>query len=157
MVGNVNNLGNLDELNSKDNLCLHALNLISDLPYIDILTELDIRSSYVDETTFSNSFSNNKNITMMSLNIQSIAAKYLEFVNLIDILSLKNANPDIFLIQESWIKDASLVNIKGYKAVLNARPSNLRGGGTMIFAKSNLNMKHLFHDSFFHSNYLKPL
>ena len=129
-MGNPSGLGtNLVELNSNNNYDLRHIGLVSDSEYLDILNDLDINSIYYDEDSYIGSFSNSNKIILMSLNICSIQSKFTEFNSLLDKLSENNSRPDIILIQESWVQDASHLNIKGFKSVLNARPRGSRGGG----------------------------
>ena len=50
------------------------------------------------------------------------------------------------------MQDASHLNIKGFKSVLNARPRGSRGGGTMIYYNESFNVTPILNDSFFRPN-----
>ena len=126
-MGNPNGSSALVELNNNFNYDLRHISLV-DSDYLDILNDLDFNSTYYNEDSYINSFSNSNKIILMSLNICSIQSKFTEFNSLLDKLSDNNARPDIILIQESWVQDSSHFNIKGFKAVLNARPKGSRGG-----------------------------
>ena len=154
-MGNQGGVSYLDELNNNDSFDLRSLNLINDLPYLDLIELLDINSKYYDETQFVSSFSDPSKVVIMSCNICSIQSKFLEFNNLLDNLAEKNALPDLILIQESWVHDHSHLNIKGFKAILNARPSGSRGGGCMIYYNELFNVEHINNEAFFHPNILE--
>ena len=156
-MGNPSGLGtNLVELNSNNNYDLRHIGLVSDSEYLDILNDLDIYSIYYDEDSYIGSFSNSNKIILMSLNICSIQSKFTEFNSLLDKLSENNSRPDIILIQESWVQDASHLNIKGFKSVLNARPRGSMGGGTMIYYNKSFNVTPILNDSFFRPNICGP-
>lgn len=156
-MGEHNNLGSqiLNELNSDVRLDLKTLNVINDLPYLDLLDEISVSCVYYDETSYVRSFSNSNKIIIMSCNIQSISAKFVEFNNLIDKMAEGKAKPDIILVQESFVQDLSQFNIRGFKAVLNPRPKGSRGGGTMIYYCNTFNALHLTNQAFFIPNILE--
>ena len=120
------NLAN--DLNLNDNRDIRTFNYLASIPYVDILNDIELDCRYYDEKPFINSFSNNNNICILSLNIQSLQSKFTPFTNLIDNLADKNALPPFILLQETFIKDDFHFNIKGFKSVFNSRPSNARGG-----------------------------
>ena len=155
ITGSLNNVGYLEELNNNVNRDIRTFNLLNDIPYLDVLEDLDLNCRYYDESTYCNTFSSSKNISIFSLNIQSLAAKFLPFTNLIDKLSLNNAEPDFIMLQESFVKDIFHFNISNYKVVFNCRPPALRGGGTVIYCKEIYNIKQLSNDLFFKSNILE--
>ena len=72
------------ELNNRDSHDIRSFDRINDIPYIEVLNDLELDCAYYDETSYINSFSNNENVTIISLNIQSVQAKFLELNNLID-------------------------------------------------------------------------
>ena len=51
----------------------------NDSPY----SNLDVQCSYFDENQYINNFKNLKNISILSLNIQSLSSKFAEFQELI--------------------------------------------------------------------------
>ena len=139
-------------MNDNDSLDIRYIdsnNLDNDPSYLDILNDCEINSLYYSEESFVNSFSNSSKIIVLSCNIQSLHAKFTELNILLDNLRLKKACPDIILVQESWIKDPASFNIKGFSLILNARPPDLRGGGTMIYYSDRFNVTTINIDSFF--------
>ena len=145
----------MSDLNSRDSHDLRSFDRLNSIPYVDILTDLELDCSYMDETAFVNSFSNTDNILVMSLNIQSIQSKFISFCSLIDKLAASKALPDFFLLQESFAKDFTYLNIKGFKPVFDSRPLNSRGGGTAIYCNESFNIKHLSNQHFFIPNLLE--
>lgn len=143
------------DLNLNDNRDIRTFNYLASIPYVDILKDIELDCMYYDEKSFIDSFNNNNNICILSLNIQSIQSKFIPFTNLIDNLTDKNALPQFILLQETFIKDDFHFNIKGFKSVFNSRPPNSRGGGTLIYCSDQYNIKHLNNKNFFISNLLE--
>lgn len=152
-TGDSNGVGTVArQMNDNDSLDIRFIdsnNLDNDPSYLDILNDCEINSLYYSEESFVNSFSNSSKIIVLSCNIQSLHAKFTELNILLDNLRLKKACPDIILVQESWIKDPASFNIKGFSLILNARPPDLRGGGTMIYYSDRFNVTTINIDSFF--------
>ena len=83
----------------------------------------------------------NNNLVLLSINLQSINAKFSELNELITLLSLKKSEPDIICVQELWQfpSDADF-SLSGYhKLVYKLRRNHVQGGGVGIYIKSNLN------------------
>ena len=143
------------DLNSRDSHDIRSFDRLSSIPYIDILNDLDLDCSFMDEKAFVKSFSNSNNIKIISLNIQSIVAKFSEFNTFFDKLAINKALPDFFLLQETFAKDFSFLGVKGFKPVFDARPQGSRGGGTAIYCSDEFNIKHLSSQHFFLPNILE--
>jgi hypothetical protein len=107
---------------------------VNDSPYVDC----NILCSYIDETQFYDLYSNNNNLSVMSLNIQSLSAKFTEFSEMISFMANKNCNPDIICLQETWkIVDPDMFVLNGYHTpVFKLRNNNAQGGGVAIYVKS---------------------
>jgi len=58
--------------------------------------------NYTDESEYCTKFSNNNNVTLCSLNIQSLSAKFSEFSDFIFNLLSSNSAPEIICLQEIW-------------------------------------------------------
>ena len=82
---------NSDLLNTQDDDS-------NDSPY----SNLNVQCSYFDENQFINNFKILKNISILSLNIQSLPSKFAEFQELIQNLQINKCEPDILSIQETW-------------------------------------------------------
>ena len=68
--------------------------------------------------------------TVLSLNIQSLPAKYVEFSDLINEFAVSSSCPDIICIQETWkIVDTSLFPLNDYHPLEINQRNIARGGG----------------------------
>ena len=86
----------------------------NDSPY----SNLDVQCSYFDENQYINNFKNLKNISILSLNIQSLSSKFAEFQELIQNLQIYKCEPDILCIQETWqIPNLSSVSLDSYNVI----------------------------------------
>lgn len=121
-----NNLSNNEYLISANND-----DLIDDSPY----SNLDISCKYLDESSFCNTYKNNTNFSFLSLNLQSIHAKFTEFHEFITNMSVHNCAPDIILLQELWqIHDISSLTINDYSPLeYKTRSNGVQGGGAGIY------------------------
>jgi hypothetical protein len=92
---------------------------------------------YLDEYTYHSNFKNCPDFTMLTLNIQSLPAKFTEFSEFISLMSLNNCAPDIICLQELWQFPADVnFKLKGYHALIySLRRNNVQGGGVGIFLK----------------------
>ena len=96
--------------------------------------------NYMSPLDYTTDVSNN-NLVLLSINLQSINAKFSELNELITLLSLKKSEPDIICVQELWQfpSDADF-SLSGYhKLVYKLRRNHVQGGGVGIYIKSNLN------------------
>jgi Reverse transcriptase (RNA-dependent DNA polymerase)/Endonuclease/Exonuclease/phosphatase family len=117
----------------------------------------NISCSYVDESDFVK-LKHSNNLKIMSLNIQSLTAKFSELKNLIASLQINNCEPDILCLQELWQFNTDVdFSIAGYHPLLyKIRSNNVQGGGVGIYVKNVYNFTHLsavsvFHDRLFES------
>jgi Endonuclease/Exonuclease/phosphatase family len=89
------------------------------------------------------------NIVIMSINVQSLASKFDELYDFLQLCSQKNTLPDIILLQETWsIVDGNLFNIKGYHPLILKCRSRGQGGGVGIFVKEGIKFKINTHSVF---------
>jgi len=141
---NMYNINSLDANPDFDfvKLCsdnIHDENFFSvqgDSPY-DIN---NFNCSYSSPTDYISDASNS-NLVFMSINLQSINAKFSDLNELITILSLKKSEPDVICVQELWQFPADAdFSLPGYHNLLyKLRRNNVQGGGVGIYIKSNLN------------------
>ena len=95
------NLNNWLNANTSEN--------ISDSPY----ENCNISCEYYDNDQFIKKISTAKSLSMLSLNIQSISAKFNEFQEFTN--SLANFKFDVICLQELWrMQDPSLFSLDGY-------------------------------------------
>jgi hypothetical protein len=151
---NFNFLQIFNQYNNDDSLDEPSL----DSPYNNNL----ITCIYMDETRFSSTYANNCNLSILSLNIQSLPAKFSEFSEWISSLLLSNSELDIICLQEIWqFPDHTLFNLPGYnELVYKSRRNNVQGGGVGIYVKSGLtfNLKpqlSIFVDRVFESIFIE--
>jgi endonuclease/exonuclease/phosphatase (EEP) superfamily protein YafD len=80
---------------------------------------------------------NDKRVSILSLNIQSLSAKFKEFKELIELLESKNCSPDIILLQEIWqISNDKLFCLPNYHPLIYKCRSNAKGGGVGIYIRN---------------------
>jgi hypothetical protein len=126
---------------SKENVPDAENMYLPDSPYDDI----SILCSYMDETRFSNTYSNNPNLAILTLNIQSLPSKFTEFSEFIRSLQISNSAPDIICLQELWqFPDPSMFTLPGYNELIyKLRRNHVQGGGVGIYVKSGINFTPL--------------
>ena len=97
-------------------------------------------SNYYDIESFMNSLKKrDRSFTTLSLNIESLRAKFTQLSTLIHTLTDNDCHLDAILIQETWLTDIQcknetleLYNIPGYQAIPLGRQCG-RKGGLMIY------------------------
>lgn len=110
---------------------------------------------HMSENEFCTKFAGNKDILIVSLNIQSLQSKALEFQNFLDNLSLSDIKPDVILLQEIWNSKIESYTPPGYIGFSKLRTTG-RGGGVGIMVRDSLcpilNVDlSLFHESLYES------
>jgi hypothetical protein len=86
--------------------------------------------NYVNETQLSLELSSADNFSVMSINVQSLPAKFSELKDLLYVLQSNNYLPDLILLQEIWhVADASLFILDSYQPLVYKCRANGRGGG----------------------------
>ena len=125
------NLNNWLNANSTDQ--------IPDSPY----DNCNISCEYYDSDQFIKKISKNKSLSMLSINIQSISAKFNEFQEFTS--SLTNFKFDIICLQELWrMYDPTIFNLNGYHNMFfKSRIDNAQGGGVGIFVNNQLKVTQL--------------
>ena len=125
--------------------------------FAEVLRDFEINCQYITESDASNLL---KNInfdyfSLLSLNCQSLNAKFNEIKNLISSSEEGGGSLDILTLSETWVKDLNFFNINGYNLFGNARPIGKGGGGTCIYVKKNITSKQISNPLFFLSNILE--
>ena len=151
-LNNISTSKEFDFLNLFNNSFIHDndINLqdcVNDSPY----DNLDISCTYMDEYQCARQFKNCKKFTFMSLNIQSLPAKFVDFQDLITNFDYSNCAPDIICLQETWrIPDTSYFNINNYHSpIISQRGGNTQGGGVGFYFKNKLKFNLLKEKSVF--------
>ena len=107
-------------------------NLISILDIEDNEPQIIQHSSYYDIDSFKKLISNHNNIfSVLSLNIQSINAKFSELETFVEELHNVQFKFNVICLQECWIRDqtdACTFQIPGYDCVAQGKSSSERGG-----------------------------
>jgi hypothetical protein len=114
--------------------------------------------SYIDEYNYANIATSKNEISIMSLNIQSLPAKFNDFVSFISLLQISNKAPDVICLQELWqFPNDVNFNIQGYHPLIfKLRQNGVQGGGVGIYIKNVFKFTILqeisiFHDRLFES------
>jgi endonuclease/exonuclease/phosphatase (EEP) superfamily protein YafD len=116
-------------------------------------------SMYLDEYTYHSNFKNCPDFTMLTLNIQSLPAKFTEFSEFISLMSHNNCAPDIICLQELWQFPANVSFVlKGYHPLIYAlRRNNVQGGGVGIYLKDKFQYTRLDGLSLFADRILETI
>jgi hypothetical protein len=111
----------------------HFSNLLSDndnSPYNDV----GISTNYISNQNFASLADSKKNLSILSLNIQSLNSKFSEFSELISCMNNHSILPDIICLQEIWSPgDPAIFSLPFYHPlVFSTRLGNMRGGGLVF-------------------------
>ena len=118
-------------------------------------------SPYVDKTKLIHNLSK-KIFTIMTLNIQSLTAKFDEFNILIKELESHNCEPCAIVLQETWLSeqaDLSLFQLDNYNIISQGYTVS-RHGGLTIYLKKEYNYDHVkvnFKNDLFECMFLKVM
>lgn len=119
---------------------------------------LAFNCKYFDDLSFANACSRSKNKIILSLNIQSLPAKFSELEEFINILALKECFPDFICLQEIWqIHDSAILELKNYNFVFSTRKNNVQGGGVGIYVRKGIQFKVLKDISTFMDKVIETL
>ena len=103
----------------------------------------DLTCDYIDEEMFIEKFSKNERNVVMSLNVQSLNAKFAELSEFINTLSLNNCNPCVIALQELWsIQDPDVFNLNGYHKLVYKTRENSQGGGVGFYIANDVKFKN---------------
>ena len=117
---------------------------------------LDLNCKYYDEISFLEHSKNTKGLSLLNLNVQSLAAKF-ENLNSFLIGLSNNFTFDIICLQEIWqIGNEDLFQIDGYHPMIyKCRKNRVQGGGVAIFIRDTLTFTVLNALSIFMTRFLK--
>jgi len=123
-----------------------------DSPY----SQQKFNCNYYAESDFVQHFANNTSLSIMSLNIQSLASKYNDLCEFIEVCRTSNCLPDIICLQELWhINDSNIFSLAGYQPLLYQARIMSQGGGVGIYLRDNItgvvNFKPVFIEKVFES------
>ncbi len=102
----------LNQFNPESNEFLdYNFNEANDNPY----ENHSFTCNYYDEISYAKKFKNLKNLSIFSLNVQSLSAKYNDIKELFNLFSSHSCSPDIVCLQETWkIFDSSYFVLPNY-------------------------------------------
>jgi hypothetical protein len=110
----------------------------------DIRSPYDLNTfdcSYSDLSSFNSTYSKNPYVSLFSLNIQSLPAKFAELKELIITMYKAGTSPDIICLQELWNFPSNInFSLPGYgKLIFRLRADDVQGGGwvTLLNPPSN--------------------
>jgi hypothetical protein len=93
----------------------------------------------------------------MSLNVQSLPAKFSELTDLLNHFHSKNFLPEIILLQEIWqIPDPNIFQLNHYQPLIYKCRAINRGGGVGIYVKNGINFG-INNNSVFMENVLESV
>jgi Endonuclease/Exonuclease/phosphatase family len=134
------------------------LNFISsESPY----DHIDINCSYNSEIDFINLYKSSCKPYVLSLNIQSINAKFSEFKTFIESLLRNNCAPDVICLQEVLriCADETLSLSEHHPIVFKCRSYKVQGGGVALYVRNTHNFRinddlSIFSDRIFESLFI---
>ena len=159
-LGNLSSNKNFDFLN-----CINSTNPGSQSDAFNFLNTDNLDSpylnstfscNYMDEKEFCKNFKKEKRLSIMSLNVQSLASKFADLKELLFSLSTTSCTPDIICLQEIWhIHDSNLFLLDGYQPLVYTCRKNSQGGGVGIYFRTGLKFvlekKSIFMERVFES------
>ena len=151
---NSNSLFDFLHLYNEDRDNDNSDDTVDDSPYANI----DLKCDYFTEDEFIEQFGSNTGLSYLSLNIQSLAAKFDDFCEFIQEFSNKNFYFDIIPLQEVWkIHDPDVFRIDGYQELVFKSRLNIQGGGVGFYIKDGIRFKVLEELSFFEDKVIETL
>ena len=92
---------------------------------------LNFNCNYHDEDGAVEKLTKNKgNLLCLSLNIQSLPSKFVEFSDLLNYFSAKGLFFDVIALQELWsLHDPDMFQIEGYNFIYKSQKTGVQGGG----------------------------
>jgi hypothetical protein len=134
-------INNINLQNKDDNYDNHLSFLDSDSldsPY----NSNTFVCNYVDTDVLCEQILSSNDLNIMSLNIQSLPAKYTELCDLLNVWEEKKSLPDIILLQEIWtVRDPKSFTLNGFQPLIFKCRQGGQGGGVGIYVKEGINFK----------------
>jgi len=132
-------------------------NLGNDSPYFDI----EIDSNYYDIDEFMRLNNAHSNISLLSFNIQSLAAKFTKFKDFHDELCSNKSNFDFMCLQEVFsVTDADFFYLDNYHQIQSKTRTLYKGGGVALYISKSykfeiLDELSIFQEKIFESLFVK--
>lgn len=124
--------------------------------FSDILNDFNIKCSYFTEDNFCKTFNHSKDILGLSINIQSLHAKFSSLCELITIMCNNGITIGYIALQETWCSNLDHFSIPGFTLLGKGRNSN-KGGGVAVYINSTYDFEILKLDDFFHENLFESM
>jgi len=148
----------LNKFNTEHDILVFDQHDLPDSPFKD----LENSCNYYDENSLCSKFSTYDNFSAMSINIQSLPAKFNQFNLLINSLNQKKLFPSVICLQEIWqLPNDQVFSINGYHSPLfKCRNNNIQGGGVAIYINQEFSFTDLpeysiFFDRILESKFVK--
>ena len=145
----------LATMNSNINLDMYSNNI-----YLNDFVELanSFKCEYFTEDAFCQRINDNfkKDLLFMSLNLQSLPAKWNQLLNFFDFLNNSTINPDFFAFQECWKISKDFFDIPGYNLFHKCREER-NGGGVGFFVKKEYFCKVIENSRFYVENIFEAI
>ena len=132
-------------------------NLFNDSPYHDI----EIDSKYYDIEDFIRIKNEQSNISLLSLNIQSLSSKFNQFKDFHNELCSNKSNFDFMCLQEVYsIMDADFYHLENYHKIQSKTRTIHKGGGVAFYISKSykfeiLDELSIFQEKIFESLFVK--
>ena len=129
-------------------------NIIFDSPYENCF----LNCAYYSEDEFANCFKDTKLSSLLSLNIQGLASKFINFQEFLNELACHKFSFDIIGLQEIHsIVNKDFFNLNGYHDLINKNRVLSRGGGVGFYLSEAIKYKILDEVSIFHEMIFESL
>lgn len=137
-----NNIDVLNSLNSDFDLIMSNNN-----PYFESFRDLLPECNYNTVNSLNINLDKNS-LFCLSMNCQSLRAKYVAITNLIDSLHAKSIHPGLIFCQETWKSESFQCNIQGFNFFSESRKHG-QGGGVGVFVRDDIHAELLSKNSTF--------
>ena len=140
-----------ENADSPDSFTTH-----SESPY----SQSNFLTHYTDITSLSSTLNTNTQLSILSLNIQSLPSKYNDLLELISSLSSHHCQPDLICLQEIWsVMDSDHFPLPGYQPLTFKTRTTCQGGGVGIYVRTGLpfkicKSKSIFTDKLYESLFI---
>lgn len=139
---------NIDAFEQNPNYCLDSI-FYGD--WAEFSSEMNIKSNYISELDIAQELSNvNNNLSLFSLNTQSLFAKHNDLSCFIYNLNNKNIFPSVLCLQETWISskiNLDYIKLNEYNWTGKNRIKS-KGGGIGFYLYNKFKHKELFENYF---------
>jgi exonuclease III len=103
-----------------------------------------VDSSFYDVDSFINSFKNSTRPVFISVNIQSLNAKFEKLLEITNRFLSSKLPIEVLALQETWsIKYANLLELPGFQKLIYKNRTVGKGGGVGFYVKNGLSVKQI--------------